>query len=423
MISVMKHVADQQKQQRPAPPGGAGDRRGTIRWSRILLERIDDLVFSRDVRELAAGLRRGFAGAAAVQPRQEAPAAPTTSTAERQLPPLPWASPDPPARDAEQQSAFYVERPADMAALQAIRGQGVTLAITGARQVGKTSLLARTIAEARRQGKQVLTLDFQLFDQAALADPDRLFRSLCEAVSVGLGIESRVDAFWGSLGNSYNCTQYFEHYLLERLNTPLVLALDKLERIPSPELRSSVFSMLRAWSDNRATRPIWNQLDLVLVTSSSAYQLVTNPYLSPFNTGVTIALDDFTFEQIADLNQRYGRPFTPSQQQALATLLAGHPYLIRQALYLAASGAHSAAEIIDTAAGDGGVFDEHLRYHLFKLCRQPRLVAELRQIISHGATADQSACDELCDAGLVRRDGQRAHMRCLLYANYFREHL
>ena len=402
MFAVMKHVADQQKQQRPA---SAGDRRNTNRWSRIPLP------------------DGNTTSAAAAQPRQDPPTAQIARTAGQGLaPPLPCATPDPSPHDVEQQSTFYIERPADSAALQAIRGQGITLAITGARQVGKTSLLARITAEARRQGKQVLTLDFQLFEQSVLADPDRLFRYLCEAASIGLGVDSRVDAFWGNLGNSYNCTQYFEHYLLEQLNAPLVLALDKLERIPNTALRSSFFGMLRAWCDNRATKPIWNRLDLVLVTSSAAQQLVTNPYQSPFNTGLTIALDDFTLEQIADLNERHGRQFAPHQQQALATLLAGHPYLTRQALYLAATGTHTAAEIIDTA-GDGGVFGEHLRYQLFKLCGQPRLSAELRQIISHGASADQSACDELCDAGLVRRDGQSAHARCQLYTSFFREHL
>jgi hypothetical protein len=269
----------------------------------------------------------------------------------------------------------------------------------------------------------VLTLDFQLFEPAVLADPDRLFRYLCEAASIGLGVEARVDAFWGDLGTRYNCSQYFEHYLLTRLDAPLVLALDKLERIPNTALRSHFFSMLRSWCDNRATKPIWKQLDLILVTSSAAHQLVTNPYQSPFNTGLTIALDDFTPEQIADLNQRHGQPFAPHEQQALAALLAGHPYLIRQALYLAATGAYSAAEIIDAAASDGGAFGEHLRYHLFKLCNHPRLVDELRQIVNHEVCADEWACDELCDAGLVRRDGQRALPRCQLYATYFREHL
>jgi hypothetical protein len=387
------------------------------------LDQVDDLIISDDVHELAAELRRAFAStAAATRPRHDKPATPTALSAER-TPPLPWANPEPPARDTEPHSTFYIERPADSAALQAIRGQGVTLAITGARQVGKTALLAHTSAEACRQGKCVLTLDFQLFERDVLSDPDRLFRYICEAASVGLGIESRVDAFWGSLGNSYNCTRYFEQYLLPQLNAPLVLALDKLERIPDTALRASFFSMLRAWCDNRAVSPVWRQLDLVLVTSSAADQLIANSNQSPFNTALTVALDDFTADQIADLNERYGRPFAPPERQALAALLAGHPYLIRQALHLAASGAQTPAQIIDTAASDAGPFGDHLRYQLLKLCDQPRLATELQQIISCGISADEWAFNELRSAGLVRRDGDRAIARCRLYAVYFQQHL
>jgi hypothetical protein len=389
----------------------------------IKLDRVEDLVYSGDVRQLAADLRRAVTGiAAAARPRRHTPAARVAPAAPNTLPPLPWANPEPPTRGGEPQSAFYVERPADLAALQAIRCQGVTLAITGARQVGKSSLLARTIAEAGRQGKSVLMLDFQLFERPVLADPDRFFRSFCEAASAGLGVESRVDALWTNLGNSYNCTRYFE-YLQEHLSSPLVLALDKLDRMPNTALRSSFFSMLHAWCDRRAISSVWKQFDLVFATSSETRQLVESDCHSPFNSGLTIVLDDITADQVADLNERHGRPFSPHQRQALVDLLGGQPYLIRQALYLAAAGAHTPAEIIDTAASDGGPFADHLRYHLFKLSGQTRLLAELRQVIGRGASVDAWAFDELRAAGLVRREGGRAIARCGLYAAFFQKHL
>src|SRR4029453_17826249 len=216
------------------------------------LDRVDEIVFSGDVEQLAADLRQALAGDTTRLAQDDSTAQPRPAPpAEQKLPqPLPWAHREPPTLPPSQQ-LLYIERPADTAALKAIQGQGVTLTITGARQVGKTSLLARTTEEARRQRKHVLTLDFQLFERPVLADPDRLFRYLCETASSGLGVESRVDAFWGNLGNSYNCTRYFERFLLPRLDAPLVLALDKIERIPDTELRSSFFSMLRAWGDNR----------------------------------------------------------------------------------------------------------------------------------------------------------------------------
>ena len=81
------------------------------------------------------------------------------------------------------------------------------------------------------------------------------------------------------------------------------------------------------------------------------------------------------------------------------------------------------AQIIDTATSDAGPFGEHLRYQLCKLGAQPRLVAELRQIISCGSSADEWAFNELHGAGLVRREGDLVIARCRLYTAYFQQHL
>ena len=68
---------------------------------------------------------------------------------------------------------FYVERSTDMDALNAIKRQGgVTFTIKGPRQMGKSSLLIRTIEAAVKAGKRVVYLDFQIFDKAALANAD-----------------------------------------------------------------------------------------------------------------------------------------------------------------------------------------------------------------------------------------------------------
>src|SRR5436853_431652 len=58
-------------------------------------------------------------------------------------------------------SAVYVERPVDKEMQAAIRRQDSVIRIRGARQVGKTSLLARGIEQARAPGTRVVVTDFQ----------------------------------------------------------------------------------------------------------------------------------------------------------------------------------------------------------------------------------------------------------------------
>jgi hypothetical protein len=370
---------------------------------------------ANDVCRLASRLRRRWSATLA-----EADTPETTQPSLSQ--PLPWAEPEPPEQ-VDALSAFYVERPSDTIALRSIQGQGVTLTIKGPGQVGKTSLLTRISSAARQCGKRVATVDLQILNPRTFQDGQQFFKTLCDVVSSQLGVEPCADAFWGHLGDSYTCTRYFEQHLLQYMSAPLVLTIDKLDRIPNAALRADLFAMLRAWATNRATNALWSQLDLVLATSIDPRHLAHSSYQSPFNSTETIVLDDFTPAQVGDLNERHGRPFAAAQERALVVLLNGHPYLTRRALYLVAAGHYTAADLLARAHEDDGPFGEHLRLQLFKLYRQERHAVALRQILLQGNCADEPACQNLHSAGLVRRDCQRTLPRCRLYSHYFRTHL
>ena len=338
--------------------------------------------------------------------------------------PLPSAPLEMPEGAIDPQSTFYVERPDDRTALEAIKRQGVTIVIKGPRQMGKSSLLIRTTEAAREAGKRVAFLDFQLFDRSTLTDADTFFRQFCTWVTDELEMEDRVDDYWKTpLGNSQRCTRYMGRYLLRELGGPLVLAMDEVESVFEADFRTDFFSMLRSWHNSRATTPIWKQLDLALVTSTEPYQLIANLNQSPFNVGEVIDLADFTPEQVADLNRRHGPPLSSNQERQLMELLNGHPYLVRRALYLVTSGRISADELFDHATDDRGPFGDHLRYHLYRLRGKDDLIQGLRQVIRNNICQDEQIFFRLRGAGLVRREGRAVLPRCQLYADYFRERL
>jgi hypothetical protein len=341
--------------------------------------------------------------------------------------PFPAAQPatlELPEGTMDPQSAFYVVRRSDEIALETIGRQGVTITMKGPRQMGKSSLLLRTMAAATTGGKRVAFLDFQLFERAALAHADRFFRQFCALLTHKLKMEERVEEYWSlDLGNSQCCTLYVSDYLLQESSRPLVLAMDEVESIFDTDFRSDFFSMLRSWHNSRAFEPIWKQIDLMLVTSTEPYQLIENLNQSPFNVGEVIDLADFTPEQVADLNRRHSAPFAPHEEQRLLALLGGHPYLVRRALYLVASRRLTAVDLFATATADRGPFGDHLRYHLFRLHDKPALVEGLLQAIHQGACPDERVFFRLRGAGLVRREGGAVLPRCQLYADYFRERL
>ncbi|MEC4885548.1 MAG: AAA-like domain-containing protein, partial [Scytonema sp. PMC 1070.18] len=191
--------------------------------------------------------------------------------------PRPFSSAQPvtlemPEGTMDSQSEFYIERASDAIALRTIQQKGVTITIKGARQVGKSSLLIRTMKAAEEARKRVAFLDFQLFDKAALIDAELFFRRFCFWITDMLEMEDRVEEYWKTpLGNSQRCTRYVQRYLLKELGCPLVLAMDEVDKIFSAEFRNDFFSMLRSWHNSRATTPIWKKLDLTGSVNSVAF--------------------------------------------------------------------------------------------------------------------------------------------------------
>jgi AAA-like domain/TIR domain/CHAT domain len=343
--------------------------------------------------------------------------------------PRPFAAAQPlllemPEGTMECESAFYVERPSDALVLRTIVQRGVTIAIKGPRQVGKSSLLIRIIDAAVNAGKQVAFLDFQLFDKAALRNGELFFHQFCIWLTDVLDITDKVDEYWNTpLGNSQRCTRYVSRYILKELGSPLVLAMDEVDKVFDADFRNDFFGMLRSWHNSRATMPIWKQLDLTLVTSTEPYQLIDDLNQSPFNVGQVIELEDFTPEQVADLNFRHGLPFNPTEERQLIALLGGHPYLVRRSLYLVASQQCSPAELFANATADNGAFGDHLRHHLSLLHNKTELIQGLLQVIRQNTCFDKRVFWRLRGAGLVKEQGRTVLPRCQLYAEYFRDNL
>lgn len=345
-------------------------------------------------------------------------------------PPQPFPSAQPvsmemPEGTIDPQSSFYITRLSDSIAQQTIQRQGVTITIKGPRQMGKSSLLIRTVEQAVMVGKQIAFLDFQLIDHSALLDADRFHRQFCAWITDELGLKDQVAEFWTpSLGNSQCCSRYMSRYLLKELGKPLVLAMDEVDRLFESPFRSDFFSMLRSWHNGRATQPIWKQLDLVLVTSTEPYQLIENLNQSPFNVGQVLELEDLKSSQLSELNRLHGAPLSTEEEEQLFGLVGGHPYLIRRALYLLATKrVENSAVLFRDADRDDGPFGDHLRYHLFRLYDKSELVQGFRQIIKDKTCKDDRIFFRLKGAGLVRKEGQIVLPRCRLYGEYFSGHL
>lgn len=328
----------------------------------------------------------------------------------------------------EADSAFYIQRAGDRTALAALERKSCTLTILGPRQMGKSSLLIRTVAKARQCQKRVVFLDFQRIESAALTEADLFYRRFCELLTLRLRLESQVDRWWQqyrALGNPDRCSNYVQDYLLTELDSSIFLAMDEVDKLIASPFRDEFFGMLRSWHNERSFEPIWKRLELAMVTCTEPYQLIQDLNQSPFNVGTLIRLSDFEESDVVELNRRHGAILTDSELKTLMDWVGGHPYLVRKALYLVASGEMSLPNLFKTAKTDLGPFSGHLRYHFFRMEDKPHLVRGMLQVIRSQTCRDEQVLRRLEAAGLVQRGeaSRQVLPRCRLYAEYFKEHL
>ena len=119
-----------------------------------------------DTPRLLEQLLTAMNGATSTDARAGQAAAPTSEN----LPP-PYAAPLPvPGGTLDVDDPWYLPRPTDATALSVVRQPGQTLTIKGPRQMGKSSLLMRTVQAGLDLGKRVALLDFQLVDEPSKAD-------------------------------------------------------------------------------------------------------------------------------------------------------------------------------------------------------------------------------------------------------------
>lgn len=325
-------------------------------------------------------------------------------------------------------SAFYVERsPVESRCCTEIEQPGALIRIKAPSQMGKTSLATRILAHARQSSEaaevRTVLLSLQQADRETFSHLDRFLRWFCAAVTRKLQLSCRVEDYWSdTFGSKSNCTAYFEDCLLPNIDGPFVLALDKVDEVfLHPEIADDFFSLLRSWYEEAAYgdsgNPLWQNLRLMIVHSTEVY-IPLDINKSPFNVGLAVELQPFTPEQLLDLAQRYGVNLVDQSQ--LMELVAGHPFLVQQALYyLAQTGDFS--QFRQTAATDEGIYHRHLHHHLRSLQEHPRLGSAYEQVVqaSEPVELDQLVAFKLHSMGLVKMQGNLAVPSCQLYQQYF----
>lgn len=329
-------------------------------------------------------------------------------------------------------SPFYVERPfVDEFADTEITRNGALVRIRGPKRWGKTSLLNRVLAKAHSIGYKSVRLNFHQADHAVLSNIDSLLRWFCANVAHQLKLEPKIDDFWDEyLGIKTSCTNYLQSYVLDSVETAIVLSLDEAQVIfEYPEVAKEFLPLLRLWHEEANNLSLWGKLRIIVAHSTEIY-VPLNLKQSPFNVGIPIKLPSFTLEQVTGLASQHKLLFTNQDVvtdflEPLHTLVNGHPYLIRLALYTLTQGGQSFEQLMKEASTSSGVFAGHLHRLLTLLQQQPNLATAFKNIIQATTpiSIDTISAYKLQSLGLVNLIEDQSLPSCPLYQHYFRNRI
>ena len=325
----------------------------------------------------------------------------------------------------ERISELYVERPPiETLCYEEIQQPGALLRIKAPRLMGKTKLLNRILQQAQNQNYQTVSVNFELAERTVIAELDKFLRWFCVYVGTQLRLPNQLDNYWDDVfGSKVSCKAYFERYLLENLDRPLVLGLDELDRVfQYPETAEEFLSLLRAWHEEAKRSQIWKKLRLVLVHSREV-NLPLSRNQSPFNVGLPIELPEFNFDQVYQLVQKHGLNWDTTEVNKLIDMVDGHPYLLEVALTKIAHNYVTLERFLQTAPTGTGLYSDYLRQYWLNLQQYPELLKALGKLLANKSMRieefDSELIFELYHLGLVKLDGSNVKLRCKLYRQYF----
>jgi len=323
------------------------------------------------------------------------------------------------------ESKFYIERATDVAFRTAVDRCDSLILVKGARQMGKTSLLARGLAQAREAGCRVVLTDYQRLQSADFHSIGGFYRALTELVADQLDVEVPDPERW-----QRNPNVMFERFwteALKGLQRPVLWAMDEFDRMFTSSFGGEVCGLLRSWHNARALDPSlpWRFLTVAIAYATEAHLFINDLNQSPFNVGTRLTLCDFSDAEAEELNERYGRPLQGRADiQRLHQLLGGHPYLLRCGMNEMAAKNQGSDLIEELVEEEESVFGEHLRRLLYAVGRDPVVTEALRGLLFQQNPPRTEIFYRLRSAGvLVGAGPAEARMRCELYEHYLRRHL